>query len=89
MQNVWSGKLLKLKLFKAGEIFPCVLPPSSLSSDSEIVERKTRKVFQKTWRLKRLNLKELPSRPVGLSFHGLDALSLSLLEIEGTTAGKK
>ena len=27
--------------------------------------------------------------PVGLSFHGLEALSLSLLETTGTTADKK
>ena len=39
--------------------------------------------------LKRLNLKELPSRPVGLSFHGPDALCLSLLKAAGTTADKK
>ena len=38
--------------------------------------------------LKRLNTKELPSRPVGLSFHGLDALCLSLLKTAGTTAEK-
>ena len=39
-------------------------------------------------RLKRLNQKELPSRPIGLSFHGLDALCLSLLKTAGTTADK-
>ena len=40
--------------------------------------------------LKRLYLKQLPSRPVGLSFRGLDAISLSLLVLEslGTTADK-
>ena len=38
--------------------------------------------------LKRLHKKELPSRPVGLSFRGLDALSLSLLESLGTRADK-
>ena len=30
----------------------------------------------------------MPSRLVGLSFYGLDALSLSLLKIAGTTADK-
>ena len=34
-------------------------------------------------------MKELPSRPVGLSFPGLDALSLPLLKTVGTTADKK
>ena len=38
--------------------------------------------------VKRLHQKELPSRPVGLNFHGLDALSLSQLKIEGTSADK-
>ena len=38
--------------------------------------------------LKRLNLKELTSGLVGLSFHGLEALSLSLLKTAGTTADK-
>ena len=42
-----------------------------------------------TNRIKRLNQKELTSRPVGLSFHGLDALCLSLLKTAGTTADKK
>ena len=41
-----------------------------------------------TSQVKRLNQKELTSRPVGLSFHGVDALSLSLLKIAGTTADK-
>ena len=40
-------------------------------------------------RLKRLNYKELSSRPVDLSSHGLDALYLSLLKTAGTTADKK
>ena len=38
--------------------------------------------------LKRLHQKELPSRPVVLSIHGLDALSLSQPKIAGTTADK-
>ena len=38
--------------------------------------------------LKSLHYKELPSRPVGLSLHGLDALSLFWLKIAGTTACK-
>ena len=38
--------------------------------------------------VKRLNKKELTSRQVGQSFHGLDALCLSLLKIAGTTADK-
>ena len=33
--------------------------------------------YVRSIRLKRLHLKELTSRPVGLSFHGPDALSLS------------
>ena len=48
------------------------------------LKQKTRHRFG----LKRLLQKELPSRLVGLSFHGLDALSLSLLKIAGTTADK-
>ena len=43
--------------------------------------------ISRSW-LKRLHLKELPSRPVGLGFYGLNALSLSLLKIAGTTADK-
>ena len=39
--------------------------------------------------LKRLYKKELPFRSFGLSFHGLNALSLPLLKTTGTTAGKK
>ena len=39
-------------------------------------------------RIKILHLKELPSRPVGLSFHGLDTLSLSQVKIMGTTTEK-
>ena len=38
--------------------------------------------------VKRLNYKELTSRVVGQIFHGLDALSLSKLEIAETTAEK-
>ena len=38
--------------------------------------------------LKRLHLKELPSRLVGLSFHSLDELSLSYLKTAGTAADK-
>ena len=38
--------------------------------------------------LKRLHYKELSSRLVGLSFHGLGALSLTLLKTAGTTADK-
>ena len=38
---------------------------------------------------KRLHKKELTSRSVGLRFHGLKALSLSLLGTPGTAADKK
>ena len=38
--------------------------------------------------LKRLHLKEITSKLVGLSFHGLDEFSLYVLETEGTTADK-
>ena len=37
----------------------------------------------------RLHYKEVTSRPVGLSFSGLDMFSLSLLKMGMTTAGKK
>ena len=49
----------------------------------------THRHFFFAFRLKRLHKKELSSRPVGQSFHGLDALSLSLLKTAGTTADKK
>lgn len=38
--------------------------------------------------VKRLDLKDLYSRPVSLSFAGLRVLSLPLLKIKGTTADK-
>ena len=44
--------------------------------------------LRNTIHLKRLHKKELPSRPVGLNFYGLDALSLSQLAIAGTKADK-
>ena len=39
--------------------------------------------------LKRLHWRGLASRPVGMRFHGLDALSLSLLKMTGIVADKK
>ena len=39
-------------------------------------------------KIKRLHKKEMSSSLVGLSFHDLDALSLPLLEVMGTTADK-
>ena len=39
--------------------------------------------------LKRLRMKELPSRPDGQSLHGLDVLCLPKLNTAGTTADKK
>ena len=39
--------------------------------------------------VKSLHYKELPSRLVGLTFHGLDVLILSLLKATGTTTDKK
>ena len=42
-----------------------------------------------TKNIKKLYKKELPSRPVGQSFQGLDVLSLSQLKMAGTTADEK
>ena len=46
------------------------------------------RAYERSFEIKRLYQKELASRPVDLSFHGPEALSLFKLKIMGTTADK-
>lgn len=72
--------LLARRLFKSGvwAMFIFSSPPSSFQSPESLSSLLLSV-------LKRLHKKEMPSRPVDLSFH---ALSLSLLETAATTANR-
>ena len=62
---------------------------SSLSSSSSCDSlEKLQQLLQQLLDLKSLYQKELTSRPVGQTYHGLDTLNLFKLEIAGTTADK-
>ena len=79
---LWMGPVLMVLGFMFSVLMGLMLISSVLKGHDY------KKDLPDTNRIHKTHKKELPARPVGLRLHGLEALSLSLLETAGTTADK-